>query len=271
MNVSGDPGFEALTRVIADRGALCPASYKPRCLQRRIAVRMRARGVDRYEDYLKILEGDPAEYQKLADTLTINVTNFFRNPELWDRLRTDLLAGLLERRPLRIWSAGCASGEEPYSLVMAIAEVAERIGRPAALEEVTIDATDIDRASLERAAAAIYPVSLFKDAPPALVERYTEPDHGQRRIRERLRRRVRVARLDLHRDPPAAAPYDMIICRNVLIYFDRAGQDRIFAAFADALAPGGLLVLGKVETILGPIRERFEIVDVRERIYRLAE
>ncbi len=270
MSTPVDPGFEALTRVIADHGVLCPASYKPRCLQRRIAVRMRAHGVESYEDYLKVLERDPAEYGKLADVLTINVTTFFRNPELWARLRDDLLAGLLERVPIRLWSAGCASGEEPYSLIMAVAEVAERNGRPGALGGVTVDATDIDRASLERAAAALYPTILFKDTPPALVERYTEPDGGQLRISERLRRRVRVARLDLHRDPPVAAPYDMIICRNVLIYFDRAGQDRIFEGFARALAPGGLLVLGKVETILGPIRERFEIVDVRERIYRLA-
>ncbi|MGH7658618.1 MAG: CheR family methyltransferase, partial [Gemmatimonadales bacterium] len=93
--MSEDAGFSALTRVIETRGVLCPGSYKPRCLRRRIAVRMRAHGVERYEDYLVILERDPAEYQKLADALTINVTNFFRNPELWEVLRGQILPELL--------------------------------------------------------------------------------------------------------------------------------------------------------------------------------
>ncbi|MGH7657983.1 MAG: CheR family methyltransferase, partial [Gemmatimonadales bacterium] len=167
------------------------------------------------------------------------------------------------------WSAGCASGEEPYSLMMALAERAEGLRRADALQRIKVDATDIDRMCLDRARAACYPLAAFRDAPPELVARYTESgEEGYARVIERLRRRVRVARLDLHRDQPVAPPYEMIVCRNVLIYFDRAGQDRIFRMFADALNPGGLLVLGKVETILGPVRDRFELVDLRERIYR---
>lgn len=267
---SDDTGFSALTRTIEQRGVLCPDSYKPRCLRRRIAVRMRAHSVESYEDYLAILERDPGEYEKLADALTINVTNFFRNPEFWKLLRGQILPELFRASPgsFKAWSAGCASGEEPYSLMMALAEAAEDMGRPGRLQGIAIDATDIDRKCLERATAARYPPEAFRDAPPELVKRYTEAGEEFFRVVEPLRSRVRVSRLDLHRDQPVAPPYDLIFCRNVLIYFDRAGQDRIFNMFADALGSGGMLVLGKVETILGPVRNRFEVVDLHERIYR---
>jgi len=229
---------------------------------------MRAHNVQSYLDYLAILERHPDEYQKLADALTINVTKFFRNAELWDRLRQGVMPELWQRarqgQPVRLWSAGCASGEEPYSIAMMLAEQAGG----SELSRIVIDASDIDRVCLERARVASYPLGAFSETPPAMLERYTEPEGNQRRVCEPLRGLVRVGRLDLTREGPPGAPYDLIMCRNVLIYFDRAMQERLFAMFADALRPGGYLVLGKVETILGPTKDRLELTDVRERIYR---
>jgi chemotaxis methyl-accepting protein methylase len=266
-----DPGFAQLTRRISEVAGLSTEAYKPRCLRRRIAVRMRAHNVTSYEEYLAILDGTPDELQKLSDALTINVTKFFRNIELWQRLRSDVIPGLWEggSRPLRVWSAGCASGEEPFTLAMLFADTAARAGHPQWMKRLVIDATDIDRVCLDRARLGTYPPAVFSETPAEFVTAYTEAAaDGGRMVTDQIRRAVHVSRLDLTRDSPRNPPYDLVVCRNVLIYFDRAMQERLFAIFAEALKPGGILVLGKVETILGPTRDRLEIVDARERIYR---
>lgn len=270
MSGPEDAGFDRLTRRITQVAGLAADAYKPRCLRRRIAVRMRAHNVTSYEEYLRILESLPDELQKLSDALTINVTKFFRNIELWNRLRDTVLPALwLEGDdPLRVWSAGCASGEEPYSLAMLFADTARKARHPEWMARLLIDATDIDRVCLERARAGVYPGAAFTETPPELLAAYTEPADGGTRVKDSVRRTVQVNRLDLTRDPPRESAYAMIVCRNVLIYFDRPMQERLFAIFTNGLRPGGILILGKVETILGPTRDRLELVDARERIYR---
>lgn len=271
MSVTDDAGFDRLSRRISEIAGLATEAYKPRCLRRRIAVRMRAHNVTSYAEYLAILDRTPDELQKLSDALTINVTKFFRNPELWQRMQDEILPTLWNNggHPVRVWSAGCASGEEPYTLAMLFAETAAKAGHREWMRRLTIDATDIDRLCLERARVGAYPPAVFSESPPEFVSRYTEAGpEGQRMVTDEIRRVVLVRRLDLTRDAPRHPPYDLITCRNVLIYFDRAMQERLFALFAEGLRPGGFLVLGKVETILGPTRERLEMVDARERIYR---
>lgn len=265
-----DAAYAALARQIAQASGFALEAYKDRCIRRRIAVRMRACGVHTYDDYRALLDRTPHEYERLRDALTINVTRFFRNAETWNLLRRDVLPALLDpRRPqLRAWSAGCASGEEPYTLAMLAAGVLDGAGRGDRLAQVTIDATDIDRASLERARAASYRPDALAEMPEDLAGSYFEAQGPARRVVERIRRRVHVQRLDLSRDPPLRSDYDLIICRNVVIYFDRPMQERLFGVFADALSPGGYLVLGKVETLFGPARDSFAIVDPRERVYR---
>ncbi len=273
MSVIEDPAFAALAGRIAAHTGLDVGVYKDRCLRRRIAVRMRACGVQSYADYLTVLQRAPGELDLLADALTINVTNFFRNPETWEWLGTHLLPSLLTERQgrLRVWSAGCASGEEPYTLVMLIADVLDRLDRRAWLDRLQVDATDIDRLSLERARAAIYPERAFAEMPSVLRDRYCiAAGPGQLAVREELRARVEVRRLDLTGELAVGRTYDLILCRNVVIYFDRATQERLMLRFADQLAPQGILVLGKVETIFGSARARFDLVEPRERIYRKA-
>jgi chemotaxis methyl-accepting protein methylase len=133
---------------------------------------------------------------------------------------------------------------------------------------VTVDATDIDRECLERAQAGRYRRDALADVPPDLVNRYFEEDGSGYRVVERVRRRVLVRPLDLSSQPPPRRHYHLILCRNVVIYFGRPTQERVFLAFAEALAPGGILVLGKVETLFGPARERLTLLDPRERVYR---
>jgi chemotaxis protein methyltransferase CheR len=246
--------FEALTEKISrERGVSC-GSYKDKCLKRRIAVRMRARGVHTYEDYGTLLDRDAHEYQELLDALTINVTKFFRNVETWNALRSYLDALARARPNLRIWSAGCASGEEPYTIAVLLAEAGA---------QGVIDATDVDRLSLERTRQAKYPDAAFSEMPGNLKRRYFPGGQPLPEVFDR----VRVRAHDLTREPPPHAPYDLIVCRNVVIYFERQAQERLFQVFVDALAPGGVLLLGKVETLFGPARERLTLVDPRERIY----
>jgi chemotaxis methyl-accepting protein methylase len=264
-----EPGFRALTRQISlARGVSCDA-YKDKCLRRRIAVRMRARGTHTYEAYAALLSRDVEEYDRLLDALTINVTKFYRNAGTWAALARPHLADLWRARggQLRVWSAGCASGEEPYTLAVLLAETARAAGEEARLSRAAVDATDIDRESLERTVAAAYEDAAFQEMPVELVRRYFTPEPPRRPV-PAIRQLVHPLRHDLLREAPPRPPYDLIVCRNVVIYFDRPTQERLFAAFADALAPEGRLVLGKVETLFGPARERLALEDPRERIYR---
>ena len=256
MGDGDDKSFEALTRKISQARGMSCESYKDKCVKRRIAVRMRARGVHTYDDYATLLDRDAREYQDLLDALTINVTKFFRNAETWDALKPFLVTLGKNRRELRVWSAGCASGEEPYTIAILLLET---LGEGRGF----IDATDIDRLSLERTRQARYPETAFSEMPPGLKRRYFQDAQPV----ESVRTLVRIQTHDLTRDPPPRPPYDLIVCRNVVIYFERAAQERLFQIFVDALAPGGVLLLGKVETLFGPARSQLTLEDPRERIY----
>jgi chemotaxis methyl-accepting protein methylase len=233
---------------------------------------MRACSVHTYAEYMGVLDRKPEEWDKLKDALTINVTRFYRNPETWDRLRSDLLPELLQARQGRLaaWSAGCSSGEEPYTIAMLCAEAAEAAGHRSWVERAQVTATDIDRGSLERAEAGVYPQAAFLEAPAWITEKYCTRVGDSWQVSDAIRRIVSVRRFDLTQEAIPPEAYDLIFCRNVVIYFDRPVQEQLFAQFAEALTPGGILVLGKVETLLGSARERLTLVDARERIFRRA-
>ena len=270
MMSADDAAFAALTRKISRETGLSLDAYKDKCLRRRIAVRMRACGVHTFADYGTVLDGSPAEYELLKDAITINVTRFYRNADTWDLLRRGLLQEVCEGDggEIRAWSAGCASGEEPYTLAILMADHFDRQRRPDRLGRVTVDATDIDRECLELAREGRYRREALAEFPPELVDRYFEADGQGCRVIERVRRRVSVRSLDLSSEAAPRRNYQVILCRNVVIYFGRATQERVFLEFAEALAPGGILVLGKVETLFGPARDRLTLLDPRERVYR---
>jgi chemotaxis protein methyltransferase CheR len=266
---SDDGAFRMLTdKVLRERGFGC-ASYKERCLRRRIAVRMRARGVHTYEDYARVLDRDALEYDRLLDALTINVTRLFRNPQVFaamaERVIPELWSSTASR--LRIWSAGCSSGEEAYSLAVLLHQHAVARGETGRLGRVDILGTDVHGPSLAAAAEAAYPAIAFSEVPAAVRAMYFS-DGPPYRVARELRRLVRFAPHDLLREPPPGSGFALIACRNVLIYFDRASQERLFEAFHAALAPDGFLVLGMVETLFGDARRLFAAVDARARIFR---
>ena len=261
-------GFAALTDKIARERAFGCSSYKEKCLRRRIAVRMRARGVHRFADYAALLDGDAVEYELLLDALTINVTKLFRNWSTFDAVSRLVVPILWEgaARPIRVWSAGCSSGEEPYSLAILFHRHAAEQGKSADGSRVQVVASDIDRASLDAARRGQFAEAAFADTPTDLRRRYFS-GRPPFEVAPEIRPLVSFERRDLIVDPPPSGMH-LIACRNVLIYFDRTTQETLFRRFHDALAPGGFLVLGKVETLLGPTRSLFSAVDPRERIFR---
>jgi chemotaxis methyl-accepting protein methylase len=268
MTLADDPGFALVRERLAGHPLPPLDMYKDRCLRRRLAVRMRACGVSTLSEYAGVLDRKPDEIARLLATLTINVTQFFRNLSAWERLTIELEAMLPEG--IAAWCAGCASGEEPYTLAMILADLRERSPAGRRARAPRIDASDVDARCLEAARAALYLPSSFTEAPPAMVERWTVAEGEKYRVEETARALVHVMRHDLGRDPAPAPPYDLVVCRNVVIYFEREAQERLFSLFADALRPGGLLFLGKVEMLYGPARARFVNVDGRERLYRRA-
>ncbi len=262
-----DPGLVLVANHLTTRGGPPLQMYKEKCLRRRLAVRMRACGVQTYADYATVLGQSPGEVERLLLTLTINVTQFFRNPETWTKLEGHLAELVVGRgdATLRCWSAGCASGEEPYSLAMLLMQIYDRQRGPGGF---LIDATDIDGPSLERAQEGRYSLAVSEGIPASLRLAYGRVEGSTYLVDERLRQRVRVFRRELGREPAPDRAYDLVLCRNVIIYFTREMQEDLLFRFAEALVPGGLLVLGKVETIWGPARPLLELVEPRERIFR---
>ena len=265
-----DAAFDALTQKIArDKGFGC-ASYKEKCLRRRIAVRMRARGVHTYGDYARVLDTDAGEYDRLLDALTINVTKLFRNWETYAVIADRVIPALWSsvNAQLKVWSAGCSSGEEPYSLAALFHRHAESVGQLDDLpRRVSVLGSDIDVRCLAAAEAGTFEEGDFADTPSALRQRYFAPAAPFTIVPD-VRRLVRFERRDLLAEAPPPGPHHLIVCRNVLIYFDRDTQERLFEKFHSALAPDGFLVLGKVETLLGESRSRFVAVEGRERVFR---
>ena len=264
-----EPGFRRLTAKIARERNFGCASYKDKCLRRRIAVRMRARGVHSFDDYARLLDRDAAEYDRLIDALTINVTKLFRNWEVFDAVARLVIPTLwtLPAPALRVWSAGASSGEEAYSLAALFHRHAERAGELHRLARLQVLGTDIDRGVLAAAERARFDQQAFTDTPDELRARYFTADAPATVIPE-VKALVRFERRDLIKEEPPPGEFQLVVCRNVLIYFDRVTQERLFERFHAALAPGGFLVLGKVETLLGGARNMFVAVDGRERIFR---
>ena len=270
MIYGSDAGFRMLTeKITRDRGFRC-ASYKDKCLRRRIAVRMRAKGTDNPHEYAGILDTDPHEYERLMRSLTVNVTKFFRNWETYQTVQKTVIPELWKRtgQDLTVWSAGCASGEEPYSLGMLLHQHAEKTRSMSRLDGISIVGTDIDPDCLRDADRAVYATPALSETPAVFRERYFSDVAGLHAVIPEVRSLARFKQSDLLAFQPPVKNVDLLVCRNVIIYFERHAQDELFLLFHRTLADGGFLVLGKVETLLGEARGLFTPVNARERIFR---
>jgi two-component system CheB/CheR fusion protein len=262
-----DPQFEELLEFLRDERGFDFTGYKRPSLMRRIGKRMQETsfGAD-YAAYREYLADNPAEFKHLFDTILINVTSFFRDAPTWDYVAHEIVPRIVAARapndPVRVWSTGCSTGEEAYTIAMILAEA---LGDEGFRSRVKIYATDVDEHALGAGRAAAYTPAQLEPVPAPLRERYFEPQNGSFAFRADLRRNVIFGRHDLLQDPPISR-IDLQVSRNTLMYFDADAQQRILGNFHFALRDDGFLFLGKSEVLVArsPL---FSAVDLKRRIF----
>ena len=245
-------------------------AYKRASLMRRVLVRMQTVGMGSFADYLDYLQVDSSEFTRLFNTILINVTSFFRDPQAWEFVASDIIPRLLKGTgagaPIRVWSAGCASGEEVYTTAMLLAEA---LGREQFRKRVKIYGTDVDEEALSEARQAVYDRRRVEDVPADLLQKYFDRQDDRFVFNNDLRRSVIFGRHDLNQDAPISR-INLLTCRNCLMYFNAEAQARILGRFRFALIEGGILFLGKSETLLTH-SVSFGAVDVKRRLFTKAE
>ncbi|WP_083949735.1 CheR family methyltransferase [Herbidospora yilanensis] len=259
--------FDDLLAMLKETRGFDFTGYKRTTLMRRIARRLESLKLRDHSEYRDYLELEPAEFDRLFDSLLINVTSFFRDPAAWQVLRERvvpaIVAGKRAGQGIRVWSAGCATGEEAYSLAMVLAE---ELGVEEFRKRVKIYATDLDEQALQVARGATYTDRQMAEVPPELRDAYFESSEGLHAFRRDLRRQVIFGRNDLTRDAPISR-VDLLLARNTLMYFNTETQLNIVRRFHFALTNPGYLFLGKAEMLLNH-NDRFEPLDLRMRLFK---
>ena len=219
-------------------------AYKEKQMKRRIDTLIDKHKIVGYENYVKAIKADKELFEEFVSYLTINVSEFYRNPEQWEFMDKDIFPELIKKfgKNLKIWSAACSTGDEPYSLVMALS-------RHVPLNQIKIYATDIDKQILEKAKLGLYNEKSIENVPKDLKDKYFEKVGASYRIKDEIKQRVEFKQHNLLKDP---FPKDMhmIVCRNVLIYFTEEAKDNIFREFKDSLSNKGILFIGSTEQIV---------------------
>lgn len=227
--------------------------YKESQMKRRLTSLYEKRGFQNFNDFYTAIHNNQEILEEFLDRMTINVSEFYRNPQRWEVLDKTILPKLLaDNKKLKIWSAACSTGEEPYSLAMVLSSHVP-------LRDVSIFATDLDVGVLERAKVGLYPERALKDAPPSVVKKYFVNDGAYYQVKDEIKRTVTFKQHNLL-DDRYGNGYDLIVCRNVMIYFTEEAKDQIYTNFSKALKPGGILFVGSTEQIFNPSKYGFESV-----------
>lgn len=227
-------------------------SYKEKQMKRRIESLIGRRKISNFDDYFKLISTDSEAFDEFINFLTINVSEFYRNDNQWNVLKTTIIPEIMTRtkRP-KIWSAACSTGEEPYSLVMLMSEFLP-------LKDIKIFACDFDTGAIAKAKAGIYTEKSILKVPDTLKSKYFESTgHGIVKISDSIKSQVEFKKMNLLLDP-YPQNYDLIVCRNVMIYFTDEAKDEMYQKFHDSLVPGGYLFVGSTEQIIQPGRFGFE-------------
>ena len=261
-----EPDFEALLEYLKNNRGFDFTGYKRTSLQRRINKRMETAEIAKYKSYVDYLEVHPDEFGKLFDTILINVTAFFRDEGSWEFLASDIIPRIAaNKKPgeaIRVWSAGCASGEEAYTLAMVLSEV---LGQEFVRDRVKVYATDVDPGDLNKARQASYTDKEVEGVPASLLQKYFDLQNNRYLFHKDLRRSVIFGRHDLIQDAPISR-IDLLVCRNTLMYFNADVQARILERFHFALVEQGYLFLGKAETLLS-YNNSFKPIELKRRFF----
>ncbi len=269
MSERRDATLDALLDFVKESRGFDFTGYKRSSIERRVAKRMTEVAIEpsRYDEYIDYLELHSGEFAELFNTILINVTSFFRDPQTWEHLAAEVLPQLLAARvvdaPLRVWCAGCASGEEAYTVAMVLARV---LGDVAFRERVKIYATDVDENALDDARHGAYLPRQVEDVPPDALERFFERTEQRYVFRKDLRRSVIFGRNDLVQDAPISH-IDLLVCRNTLMYFTAETQAQILRRFHFGLDDEGVLLLGKSEMLITHA-DLFAPADLKWRVFR---
>ena len=261
-----EPSISGIVRMLRDHTGVDFSRYKASTLYRRITRRMVLHKMEGIDDYLNLLRRNRDEIEELYYDVLINVTNFFRNPEMFELLKTKIFPRLTRERsgqdPVRIWVLGCSTGEEAYSIAMAYTEYAESTGTRVSAQ---IFATDLNARGIDKARNGVYGTSIAQDVTPERLRRFFTEVDGSFRIHKAIRDMCVFARHNVLTDPPFSH-IDLVSCRNLLIYLEPVLQQRALSTMHYALRPHGILWLGHSETI-GPHRNLFEPEDAASRFY----
>jgi chemotaxis protein methyltransferase CheR len=244
--------------------------YRPQVLKRRLELRLHSTGCNNYWDYILLLNKDPHEYDRLITVLTIKESYFFRDTEVFELLQNGVIPEIISQkrtngaRKIRAWSCGAALGQEAYSMAILFRDV---LGNRAKDFNIKILATDIDKDALEKAPWGSYDARALRNMAPHLLFKFFTLSQDRYLVNDAVRSLVSFERHDVASGIPKYG-MDLVLCRNLLIYFQKELQEEVLHNLHNALNPGGFLVLGKTETLPGQVRGHFEIVDLAERIYR---
>ncbi len=262
---AGDNGYKKILLLLRNHCGVDFSLYKSTTIQRRVTRRVVLNRHNTLEDYADFLRGNAKELNALYSDVLISVTSFFRNPEAFDALKSNVFPQLLQQQgdePIRVWVLGCSTGQEAYSIAMAFVESADQAPR---MRKLQVFATDLNDALLDKARHGLYAKSLAQDVSPERLQRFFVEEEGGYRITKRLREMVVFARQNLISDPPFSR-MDLISCRNLLIYLEPSLQKKVLPTFHYALNPEGYLLLGASESI-GHFTDLFEPADKKHKIY----
>jgi chemotaxis protein methyltransferase CheR len=239
--------------------------YRESYLKRRLNVRLVATKTKTYADYMRYLKSNPDEYDLLVNDLTINYTKFFRDADVYSFLKQTILPELMSsKRLVKIWSAGCATGEEPYSLAILANEVLKKQTDDC---RVTIYASDLDKSALAKAESGKYDSRIVQGIEKSILDKYFDFDNGSYRVKNFVKQLIQFEIHDLM-TTPRRQNLDLILCRNVTIYFSKEIQQEIYVHFFNSLRTGGYLVTGKTEFVGGDVSRIFADVNAKCRVYR---
>jgi len=257
--------FPALKRFIEQTLSIQCSNYKEDYIRRRISSRMRSANCETFGDYLRYLKSNAPELENLRNALTINVTEFFRDNDVYEVMRKEILPSLFQhRKRLRIWCAGCSTGEEPYSIAMILSEIMAQNPEISA----QIFATDIDKVVLEKAKEGIFSSKAMVKLSTAQIHRhFTALPEGNFQVKPYLRELIRFRPHDLMSGVPVSRWLDLVICRNVTIYFTEKQKDELARMFHTALVSGGFYIMGKTEYLGRQVEDLFAPHNSLQKIF----